>query len=84
MVYRLWFKVLSVGPPPCSSSAFRVQGLRKEIQTPMARGRSTKMISMIKWIRTSGSSMKNSLSLEGLGFKVEGLGSETNDAGSTV
>jgi len=27
--------------------------LEKGIQTPMAQGRSTKIISMIKWIRTS-------------------------------
>ena len=27
--------------------------LEKGIQTPMAKGRSTKIISMIKWIRTS-------------------------------
>ena len=33
------------------------------IQTPMAQGRSTKIISMIKWIRTSRLSIKNSLSL---------------------
>ena len=38
-------------------------GLReKEIHTPMARGRSTKIISMIKWIRTSRLSIKDSLS----------------------
>ena len=35
----------------------------KEIQTPMAQGRSTKIISMIKWIQTSKLSIKNSLSL---------------------
>ena len=34
----------------------------KEIQTPTAQGRSTKIISMIKWIRTSRLSIKNSLS----------------------
>ena len=33
------------------------------IQTPMAQGRSTKIISMIKWIRTSRLSIKNSFSL---------------------
>jgi len=32
------------------------------IQTPMAQGRSTKTISMIKWIRTSRLSINNSLS----------------------
>ena len=35
--------------------------LEKGIQTPMARGWSTKFISMIKWIRTSRLSKKNSL-----------------------
>ena len=37
--------------------------LEKEIQTPMGQGRSTNVISMIKWIRTSRLSIKNSLSL---------------------
>ena len=36
--------------------------LEKGIQTPRAQGRSTKIISMIKWIRTSRLSIKNSLS----------------------
>ena len=36
---------------------------KMEIQTPMAQGRSTKIISMIKWLRTGRSLMKNSLSL---------------------
>jgi len=36
----------------------------KETSTPMAQGRSTKTISMIKWIRTSRLSIKNSVSLE--------------------
>jgi len=36
--------------------------LEKGNQTPMAQGRSTEIISMIKWIRTSRLSMKNSLS----------------------
>ena len=34
---------------------------KKEIQTFMAQGRSTKIISMIKWIRTSRLSINNSL-----------------------
>jgi hypothetical protein len=34
--------------------------LEKGIQTPMAQGRSTQIISMIKWIRTSRLSIKNS------------------------
>ena len=33
-----------------------------EIQTPMAQGRSTKIISMTKWLRTSGLSIKKCLS----------------------
>ena len=41
--------------------------LEKGIQTPMVQGRSTQIISMIKWIRTSRLSIKNSLyGLEGL------------------
>ena len=36
--------------------------LEKGIQTPMAQGRSTKIISMIRWIRTSRLSIKKSLS----------------------
>ena len=35
--------------------------LEKGIETPMAQGRSTKIISMIEWIRTSRLSIKNSL-----------------------
>ena len=35
--------------------------VRKGIQIPMAQGRSTEIISMIKWIRTSRLSVKNSL-----------------------
>ena len=41
-----------------------IQGyLEKEIQTPMAQGRSSQIISTIEWIRTSRLSIKNSLSL---------------------
>ena len=36
-------------------------GCGRGIQAPMAHGRSTKIISMIKWIRTSRLSIKNSL-----------------------
>ena len=36
-------------------------------QTPMAQGRSSKIISMIKWIRTSRLSVKNCLSARPLG-----------------
>jgi len=55
----------------------------------MAQSRSTKIISMIKWIRTSRLSMKKSLSRvsveclvfgvegsSGIGFGVQGLGFE--------
>ena len=37
--------------------------MEKGIQTPMAQGLSTKIISMIKWIRTIRLSIKTSLSL---------------------
>ena len=36
--------------------------LKKGIQTPMAQGRSTQIKSVLRWIRTRWSSMKNSLS----------------------
>ena len=36
--------------------------LEEGIQIPMAQGRSTKIISMIQWIRSSRLSIKNSLS----------------------
>jgi len=44
--------------------------LEKGIQTPMAQGRSTKIISMIKWIRTSRLSIKNPLSLHVLPVRM--------------
>ena len=37
--------------------------LEKGIQTPMARGQSTKIIFIMRWIRTSRLSIKNFLSL---------------------
>ena len=40
-----------------------LEHLGKGIQTPMAQGRSTKIISMIKWIWTIRLSIKNYLSL---------------------
>jgi hypothetical protein len=40
--------------------------LETGIQTPMAQGRSTKIISIIQWIRTSRLSIKKSLSLPDL------------------
>ena len=39
--------------------------LEKEIHPPLAQGRSTKIISVIKWIRTSRLSIKSSLSANG-------------------
>ena len=45
--------------------------LEKGIQTPMAQGRSTKIISMIRWIRTSRLSMKNSLSPSGEWLRLQ-------------
>ena len=45
----------------------------REIQTLMAQGRSTKIILMIKWIRTRRLSMKNSLSLPRVGFRADTL-----------
>jgi len=54
MVYCIGFRV----------SKFGYQAIgRTGIQIPMAQGRSTKIISMIQWIRTSRLSIKNSLSL---------------------
>ena len=47
--------------------------LEKGIQTPMAQGRSTKIMSTIKWIRTSGLLMKNSLCVARLAFGSSGL-----------
>ena len=40
-------------------------------QAPMAQGRSTKIISMTKWIRTSRLTIKNSLSSRYLGVRLE-------------
>ena len=42
---------------------------RVHTPTPMAQGRSTKFISMIKWIRTRRLSIKNSLHVEGPAFE---------------
>ena len=41
------------------------------IQAPMAKGRSTKVILMIRWIRTSRLTIKNSLSFRHLLFAFE-------------
>ena len=49
--------------PELGPSLTKIHGyLEKGMQTPMAQGRSTKIMSMIKWIRTGRSSIKNSLS----------------------
>jgi len=48
------------------------------IQTPMAQGRSTKTILVIKWIRTSRLSIKNSLSAGGVQGAV-GLGARPSN-----
>jgi len=49
----------------------------KGIETPMAQGRSSKIISMVQWIRTSRLSIKNSLSgqrfRDGIVFKAHRL-----------
>ena len=66
----------ALGTRRCSSAAswalsrkvdIRLHG--KGIQTPMAQGRSTEIIYMIRWIRTSRLSIKNSRSLQGLGSR---------------
>ena len=41
--------------------------LEQGIQTPMAQGRSAKIIETIKWVRTSRLSINDSLSLQGAG-----------------
>ena len=51
--------------------------LEKGIHTPMAQGRSTKIISMIEWIRTSRLLTKKSLSAE---FARQRLGKQFREA----
>jgi hypothetical protein len=48
-----------------------IKFLAKGIQTPMAQGQSTKIISTIKWIRTCRLSIKNSLSLNKVVFSLQ-------------
>ena len=52
---------------------FSVQGARYGVLSvegsPMAQGRSTKIISTMKWIRTSRLSIQNSLAVEGWGYR---------------
>ena len=72
-------------PPPhvsWSGSSITIMGtyMEKGIQTPMAQGWSTKIISMIEWIRTIRLSMKNTVNREhhhhchvpASGFRVQG------------
>ena len=60
-------RVVAALPAHMDRTAFRGEFARhiwkKEFKTPMAQGRSTKIITMIKWIRTIRLSIKNSLSL---------------------
>ena len=50
----------------------------------MAQGRSTKIISMIEWIRTSRLPIMNSLSaFPGAGFREEASGTRHNGVGNT-
>ena len=56
--------------PKVSSSVVDIRLHGKEIQTSMAQGRSTKIISMIEWIRTNRSAIKNSLSRRRSLFQV--------------
>ena len=50
--------------------------MERGIQTPMAQGRSTEIISMIKWIRTSRLSIKISITLGSGGRNEPGSGLE--------
>jgi len=52
----------SPGPLTWYAQNIRKVDLKKGIQTPMARGRSTENMSVMRWTRTSWSSIKNSLS----------------------
>ena len=60
---RWWAGPRPSGAGRASSSPLSARWREKEIQTAMAQGRSTKIVSMIKWIRTSRLSIKNSQSL---------------------
>ena len=67
---RWWWRLESSEPSPKKPRAFITSTCRERpnvdqvIQTHMAQGRSTKIISMTKWIRTSRLSTKNSLLVE--------------------
>ena len=77
--FGVWHLSTFAGGRGRATSSLNVQvvGLKLEtgIQTPMAQGRFHEMISMIKWIRTSRLSIKNSFSLQVSGFRILGLGS---------
>jgi hypothetical protein len=54
---------MSSPPRKIDTRLRQIQGyLERGIQTPMSQGRSTQIISMIKWIRTRRLSIKNFLS----------------------
>ena len=56
-------QTLQCGPPALSPEThIRFEYLKRGIQTPMAQGRSTKIISMMKWIRSSRLSIKKYIS----------------------
>ena len=56
------------------------------IETPIAQGRSSHIVSMIEWIRTSKLSVENSLSFEVWGLRcwVQGSGFVIQSAGCMV
>ena len=73
-------KCISLCPAP-PTHLTQCMGVEHGIQTSMAQGRSTKIISMIKWIRTSRLSIKNSLFEAGATATIASL---TMDAVSNV
>ena len=66
-MYGLGFRVTVKFSHPDNDEGKLCRGFQglglKGIQTPMTQGQSTKIISTIKWIRTSRLSIKNPLSL---------------------
>jgi len=57
--------VATVGDLPGLLTVVRLWCVEKGIQIPMAQGQCTKIISMIKWNRTSRLSIRNSLAKRG-------------------
>ena len=57
-----WILLLARRPGGFESRKADIRLLEMGIQTPMAQGRPTKIISMIRWIRTSRLPIKSSLS----------------------